>query len=113
MAKQKISIVRGTTNTFAVAVVDEAGDAYTLGSGEVLRFGVKKRPEDAEYIFMKESTAPNTDGEYEFNIEVDDTATLPFGDYYYDVGLQSDTDYYNVIPASSFKIAFNVTEWEE
>lgn len=112
MAKQKISIVRGTTNTFAVAVADENGDAYTLGSGEVLRFGVKKRPGDAEYIFMKESAEPNTDGNYEFTIEVDDTAELAFGEYCYDVGLQSGTDYFNVIPASPFTVEANVTKWE-
>lgn len=63
MAKQKISIVRGTTNVFAVAVADESGEAYTLASGEVLRFGVKKRPGDAEYLFAKEAIEANASGE--------------------------------------------------
>lgn len=112
MAKQKISIVRGTTNAFAVAVSDENGDAYTLESGEVLRFGVKKRPGDAQYIFVKETAEANEDGEYDFTVDVDDTSELPFGSYYYDVGLQSGNDYFNVIPASPFEVAYNVTEWE-
>lgn len=112
MAKQKITIVRGTTNSFAIAIVDEEGEAYVLESGEVLRFGIKARAEDAQYIVEKEMTTANNDGEYEFTITVSDTANLPFGTYAYDVGLQSGNAYYNVIPASDFVVAKNITAWE-
>lgn len=114
MAKQKISIVRGTTNTFAVAIEDEDGELYELESGEVLRFGIKRRAEDDEYIFELEATSSDadTDGAYPFALGPTDTIELPFGTYIYDVGLQSGDDYYNIIPPSDFVISKNVTSWE-
>ncbi len=114
MAKQPLSMVRGTTLSLALSVQDSDGNDYTLQTGEVLRFGVKKKPEDTEYLITKEAGPNDTDddGNYVFALAPADTEDLPFGCYYYDVGLQSGTDYYNVIEASSFKLAFNVTEWE-
>ena len=114
MAKQKITIVRGTTMAFAVAITDEEGEPYELESGEVLRFGIKKRANDAEYIKVLEATAASVDpeGAYPFALAPSDTINLPFGTYSYDVGLQSGTAYYNIIPASDFVIATNITKWE-
>jgi hypothetical protein len=107
-------MVRGTTLSLALSVQDSDGNDYTLQTGEVLRFGVKKKPEDADYLFVKEAghTDTDEDGKYVFTVEPSDTEDKPFGCYYYDVGLQSGENYYNVIEASNFKIAFNVTEWE-
>lgn len=112
MAKQKISIVRGTTNSFSISITDkETGEAYELETGEALRFGIKKNPNDAEYVLVIDITEANEDGEYAFTILPSDTISLPFGSYYYDVGLQSGASYYNIIPASQFEVAFNVTKW--
>ena len=114
MAKQPLSMVRGTTLSLALSVQDADGNDYTLQTGEVLRFGVKRKPEDADYIFVKEAgpTDIDEDGKYVFTVEPSDTEDKPFGCYYYDCGLQSGNSYYNIIEASNFKIAFNVTEWE-
>lgn len=112
MAKQKISIVRGTTNSFSISITDkETGEAYELETGEVLRFGIKKSPTDAEYVLVIDITETNENDEYAFTILPSDTINQPFGMYYYDVGLQSGNAYYNIIPASPFEIAFNVTKW--
>ena len=115
MAKQPLSMVRGTTLSLALSVQDADGNDYTLQAGEVLRFGVKKKPEDTDYIFVKEAGPADMDEDdkYVFTVNPSDTEDKPFGCYYYDVGLQSGENYYNVIEASNFKIAFNVTEWEE
>ena len=112
MAKQKVTIVRGTTNTFSVDIVDEDGEAYTLDTGELLRFGIKKAATDAEYIVEKEFSTAGADGSYGFTLDPADTINLPFGKYLYDIGLQSGTDYFNVIPASDFVVGYIVTEWE-
>ena len=114
MAKQPLIMVRGTTLSLALSVQDADGNDYTLAAGEILRFGVKKKPEDTEYIITKEAGPSDTDddGNYVFSLAPADTEDLPFGCYYYDVGLQSGTDYFNVIETSNFKLAFNVTEWE-
>lgn len=111
--KQAIKIVRGTTNGFSIAITDETtGDPYELEPGEIIRFGVKTLPTDTTYIFTKEITEANEDDEYAFTIGQSDTIGLPFGSYWYDVGLQSGGAYYNIIPASPFELAYNVTKWE-
>lgn len=110
---QPIAIVRGTTNSFSIGIEDIlTGEPYTLETGEVLRFGVKRRPEDAECIFTKEITEADEDGCYPFTISPSDTLELDFGRYWYDVGLQDGTAYYPIIAASPFDIAWNITERE-
>lgn len=51
--KQNISIVRGRTQTFNIAVTDADGEAYTLESEEKLIFGVKKNYYDVSYLIEK------------------------------------------------------------
>ena len=99
---------------FAVAITDEEGEPYALESGEVLRFGIKKSANDATYIKELEATSSDVDedGAYPFALTPSDTINLPFGTYSYDVGLQSGSAYYNIIPASEFVIATNITKWE-
>lgn len=110
--RQPIRIVRGTTNGFTVTVTDEDGNPYTLQTGEYFRFGVKEMPTDTQYLFTKTISEANEDDEYAFAIDPDDTINLPFGSYWYDIGLQSGSNYFNIIPASAFEIAYNVTKWE-
>lgn len=114
MAKQKISIVRGTTEYYAVSVIGSEGEPYELQTGEILRFGVKSRTDAPTYIIKKELTSEDADedGEYPIKLEPSDTQNLPFGTYYYDIGLQSGDDYFSVIEASEFIVAKNITSWE-
>jgi hypothetical protein len=106
----KIEVVRGTTCSFAIALVDEEKNPYNLADGEVLRFGIKKRPEHDECIFEKEITK-STDGVCTVQIERTDTENLPFGKYFFDVGLQSGNMYYPVIEIGEFRIMPNITRW--
>ena len=111
--QQPMAIVRGTTKTVTVRVTDDDGQVYTLGSNEVLRFGVKKHPGDSAYLFSKDmSSSSLVDGVYTFIINPADTENLCFGDYYYDVGLQSGSEYFNVIECSEFRVDYNVTQRE-
>lgn len=110
--KQNISIVRGRTQTFNIAVTDANGEAYTLESEEKLIFGVKKNYYDVSYLIEKKLTSANatTDaGVYALKILPEDTKDLACGEYCYDVGLQSGSDYYSVIECSHFKVEHNVT----
>lgn len=111
--RQPIRIVRGTTNGFTVTVKDDAGDPYAISEGEVVRFGVKRTPSDTQYLIVKENTTTSATGEYGFSISPSDTENLAFGSYWYDVGLQSGSDYFNIVVASPFEISYNVTEWED
>lgn len=111
--KQAIKIVRGTTNSFSVTIIDETtGEPYVLDSGEVIRFGVKVNPNDTTYLFQKTISAADEEDEYSFTINPSDTLSLAFGSYWYDIGLQSGTAYFNIIPASPFELAYNVTKAE-
>jgi hypothetical protein len=105
---QKIEIVRGTTNTFNIAVRDADGREYALADGEKIVFGIKRNLDDPEAIVVKTATA-GTDGVYAVTIVPSDTADLDPGRYHYDVGLQSGENYFNVIEHNPFIIQANVT----
>lgn len=109
---QPIAIVRGTTNSFVLTVKDEStGDEYELLTGEFFRFGVKLDPTDANYAIVKTVSSKNANDEYEIKLSPDDTIGIPFGTYYYDVGMQSGVDYYPIIKTSPFELCANVTKW--
>lgn len=110
--QQAITLIRGTSATFGVSITDENGNTYTLEADEVLRFGIKTTPTDSQYIVTKDFTEVDSSGDYVFSLTPADTENLSFGSYWYDIGLQSGEDYWNIIPASAFNIAYNVTGLE-
>ena len=110
--KQHLAIIRGTTERFAITIRDEDDVLYTMGEYEAMKFGVKADPEDTEYLIQ--ITIPtgseNEDGAYEFTITPDQTENLELGHYYYDIGLQSGDNYYNVVECSNFVLKPNITK---
>ena len=108
---QRIEVVRGTTNTFEISVIDSSGGAYALGSGERIFFGIKRKPEDKELIFKK---VAEVKGEGLFSVKIlpEDTESLNFGQYFYDVGLQQGADYHNIIEPNPFIVLANITSRE-
>lgn len=105
---QKIEIVRGTTNTLEIYITDAYGNAYVLGSGQKVVFGVKKEKSDKE-LLLKKLVSTGTSGVYKVSIVPEDTAEWEPGKYWYDVGLLSDKNYYNVIEPNPFIVNENVT----
>lgn len=108
--RQSIEIVRGTSNTLAIAVTDANSNPYTLQAGEVIVFGVKKNASDEDYVLLKTATQ-GADGVYNIEINPEDTAGVEPGEYVYDVGLESGVEYYNIIPLTKLLIVANVTKW--
>ena len=109
--KQTISIIRGTTNVFQVAVQDASGSPYLLAEGETLIFGVKPKPGEEEYTIVKVLTSDNLlNDTYVVRLSPEDTEDLSYGRYCYDVGLQRGNDYYMVLPCSDFNVEHNITE---
>ena len=107
---QIIEIVRGSSKTLAVTVTDADNALYTLASGEVLVFGVKKKPDD-DTLLIKKTATSGKNGVYNFSIAPSDTAELPHGKYMYDVGLQAGGAYHSIIEPNPFVIQPNVTKW--
>ena len=103
-----IEMVRGTTNSIFVTVLDDDGEQYTLQSGDKLIFGVKTNINNSDCCIHKVIT--EGDGEYEIRLKPEDTEDLPCGKFCYDVGLQVGEDYFPVIECSPFILNQNVTK---
>lgn len=104
-----ISMVRGTSQTFNITLLDPQKQAYFLAAGEVLRFGVKLRPEDRSCLIEKELTAADLkNGVYPVKLTPEDTASLGCYTYYYDAGVQSGEDYWIVLDGY-LEITKNIT----
>lgn len=106
--KQPIEIVRGTTNVFQINLTDANGAPYNLGSNEKIVFGIKKNPEAAELLLVKTAEILY-EGMYSVKLCPEDTAALHCTKYSYDVGLDTGTDFFNIIEPSPFNIVANVT----
>ena len=109
------TVRRGTTNTFNIALRKENGDFYTLASGDVLRFGVKVRASSTKYELLKELTIANINAAgdaYVLQLDPADTEGMEFRTYCYDIGLQTGSDYFVVVPCSDFIVHHNITKRE-
>ena len=117
--RQPVAVIRGTTHILNISLSDSSSGSYFLSEGEILRFGVKRTPTDHVYLIEKELTSEDyEDGAYVLTLSPIDTENLPFGRYYYDVGLQTGTNYFNVIECSEFDVRYNITsreasEWQK
>lgn len=113
--EKTINIIRGTTNTFNIALKDETGAFYQMQAGDVLRFGVKVRANLDTYELVKEMTAAdlNSTGDaYVLHLTPADTEDMELRRYCYDIGLQTGTDYFNVVPCNDFILHHNITKRE-
>lgn len=107
---QAIDMVRGTTVPITLEVTDANGRLYTAGAGERIVFGVKKDPKDKAPIFVLQAVAQDESGQYTITVYPENTQTLEPGRYWYDVGLESGGDYFNIIEPSAFTILPNITK---
>ncbi len=109
-----ISIIKGTTNKFALTITDADGKPYALQNGDKIIFGVKLNSESSDYLLVKRLTkADVTDGACMISLVPEDTAALTHGRYFCDIGLQTaDGDYYMVVPCCEFYINRAITQKE-
>jgi hypothetical protein len=106
----KLEMVRGTTEIFEISVTNR-GEPYTLTSGEELVFGIRQKYSDDEAVLVKTTTEEVDAGVYSVKLVPEDTINLKDIAYFYDVGLRSGTDFYNVIEPSPFILKKNATKW--
>lgn len=107
--KQNIEIIRGTSNTIQIRVTNADGDPLTLAGSEKIIFGVKKKPWNDECVLKKVMTEIEN-GICTVEIKPEDTEALEFGKYFYDVGMLSGDNYFNIIPSSVFHVMHNITD---
>lgn len=86
-------------------------NVLTLGEGEKLIFGVKRRTTDTSYVIKKELTSANmapTNDKYLVSLSAAET-DLQTGDYYYDVAYKNaNGKLYKVIGITQLKVEDSV-----
>ena len=106
---QKIEIVKCTSDVIQITLTDHDGNLRALSSGEKIIFGLKRKCTDTDLLFVK-AALPVDLGLYNVELCPEDTDLEP-GKYFYDVGLQSGGDYFNIVEPSPFVVQANVTKW--
>lgn len=114
LTAQEILIYRGDNRTIPVTVTDDAGAVNLTGAS--IRFSVKKRKKDTDYIIKKSEADPAeinvTDainGLFEIYIVPDDTQDLSITTYYFDIEITDSTGKTYTISMGTFKILEDVT----
>lgn len=101
-----IKLTRGDTALLSIDIYNDiAKIPYTLSEGDKLTLSVKKTLKGSTYSFQKMITGSN-----QITINPEDTRNLDFGDYFYDVQLNTESgDVYTIIEPSTFSIMPEVT----
>ena len=101
-----IKLTRGDTARFSVGILNEISDsAYGISDNDQLTLTVKKKVKDEDALIQKTITGATL-----FHIKPEDTSSLSFGKYVYDVQLTTaGGDVYTVIEPTSFEILSEVT----
>lgn len=99
-----IYMTRGDTATLDLTITNEDGSIYTPGDTDVILFTVKKSTADCDVVLQKRAL----DGK--ITIKATETASLPYGTYYYDVELsRADGFVCTVITPKTLKLCEEVT----
>lgn len=101
-----IRLTRGDTAKLTVPIENDLDNSsYVMDEQDTLTFTIKKSVKDNENLVQKVVTGSNN-----FHIKPEDTDSLPFGKYVYDVQLTTaGGDVYTVIEPTSFEILSEVT----
>lgn len=101
-----IRLTRGDTAKLTVPIENDLDNSsYVMDEQDTLTFTIKKSVKDNDNLVQKVVTGSNN-----FHIKPEDTNSLPFGKYVYDVQLTTaGGDVYTVIEPTSFEILSEVT----
>lgn len=106
-----IEMIRGTTSIQQIVLVED-GTPYILSPDEFIHFGVKEAGYSSRLLIDKTFTQRDQDpktGEIQFKILPKETSNWPVKTYKYDIGLQSGSDYFIIMPESDFIVKQNIT----
>lgn len=101
-----IKLTRGDTARFSIGILNEISDsAYSISDNDQLTLTVKKKVKDEDVLMQKTITGATL-----FHIKPEDTSSLSFGKYVYDVQLTtSDGDVYTIVGPTTFELLAEVT----
>ena len=107
-----ISFTRGDTKVIALDVMDDKGLSYTPATNDILTMTVRDR-EEVEVI--RKETGYGTDvmykeGGLQITLRPEDTSSLPYGQYFYDIQVVLEDAYtQTIIPYSTMTLLQEVT----
>lgn len=105
-----IYMTRGDTEAITVVLHDKNEDIIPFASGDTVYFTVKQSTQTTIKSFQKVVTVFTPEGEAVIEIDPEDTKTLKYDDYVYDVQMVRSADgVTTVIPPSKFTIGEEVT----
>lgn len=101
-----IKLTRGDTARLTVSAINETtNDSYIFDEKDTLVITIKKSTKDTSPLIQKTIIGSNI-----FTIEPNDTSSLSFGSYKYDVELRTDGgDVFTIIGPTTFEILHEVT----
>lgn len=82
-----ITMTRGDTARISVYITDAEGEPYTPGAQDAIRFAMKKDYKDAEPLLLINIPVDTM----ELIINPEDTKSLAFGSYVYDIELTTES----------------------
>lgn len=95
-----IELTRGDTAYITISIPD-----YKFDIGDIVKFCVKRRATDTEYLFKKVIEVQENTEAVVVKIEPNDTKTALFKDYVYDVEyINKNGDVNTIIPINIFRI---------
>lgn len=104
-----ISMIRGDTETIKVSCKNDKGIGIPFEYGDILYFTVKQSVTTARKEMQKVITE-FSEGIAYINITPDDTKSMGFRNYYYDIQLtRADGTVKTIIPLSTFTVKGEVT----
>ena len=104
-----ISMIRGDTETIKVSCKNDKGESIPFEDGDILYFTVKQSVNTEQKEIQKVITE-FPEGIAYINITPDDTKSMGFKKYYYDIQLtRADGTVKTIIPPSIFAIKGEVT----
>lgn len=101
----RIYLTRGDTADISLTITQLDGSEYEVQEGDTLIFRMKKYATKESSEVLIEKTALVSEGEITFSLMPEDTLTLAFGEYRYEVELVTDADdHYTVIADMEFEV---------
>ena len=102
-------MTRGDTGAIRVAVSDAAGETVPLANGDVIELTVRERLGASGKMLYKKVT-DFIDGEALITIQPEDTSSLKFKTYVYDIQLsRANGQVQTIIKPSQFEVGSEVT----
>lgn len=104
--KYNIELTRGDTGLFNISLTDSEGNPYTPAQGSSMRFamGRKYGSTDSDVLINKDISIDTM----QLEIQPEDTKSLAFGDYLYDIQFTDEYGRVSTVVMAKFTVAKEV-----